>query len=629
MMSSLHAVTVNWNLGEDTVACVESLFGAGLARGHAIVVDNGSTDGSVQVIETAFGDAIHVIRNDENRGYAAAANAGVRLALQRGAEWVFLLNNDTTVDGGLFEAMSRVAGSGDGFGLLGPLILYDAPPRNRIWYAGDRVIPGTLITARPYRNRRADGPLPAVVPVEFLSGCGMLVHRGVFDAIGYFDERLFMYGEEIDFCRRARIAGFRAACVTGARMWHRVSATARRDRAGTRYLRTRNQVRFYRAYARGLQVPLMWCFASVRCGILGLYDILRGAPDLCAATWRGWAEGWFASMQTGEPPGPENHCNLCGRTQAVPVCRQRDLLLDREDAGALFVRCRRCGLVCQAPMPAPADLTPHYPPAYDDVLTRDEQATGSRSRRAAAAYGWRRRVRTVTRRVKHGRLLDVGCGTGGFLQAMQRIGGWELQGVETRAGAARAASDRLGVEVRGGTLKQAEWPAGHFDVVTLWDVLEHVHDPTATLTEVHRILKPGGLVVARVPNGRSWEARLFGAAWAGLDAPRHLYVFDPVTLRDILTVCGFRPSVGNCPFGWLAGFALSLQFALVARRVPARVRERVVNVVRHPLTRACLYPLFLPAFLARRAPSLLGVGVRGEMEGGVRAAVGISPWCPP
>ena len=99
--------------------------------------------------------------------------------------------------------------------------------------------------------------------------------------------------------------------------------------------------------------------------------------------------------------------------------------------------------------------------------------------------------------------------------AMRQAGDWEVYGVEPREAAAKEARAVSGAEVRVGTIGQAQWPSEHFDVVTLWDVLEHVPDPMATLRETHRVLRPGGIVLARVPNGGSWEARLFGLTWAG------------------------------------------------------------------------------------------------------------------
>jgi GT2 family glycosyltransferase len=128
--------------------------------------------------------------------------------------------------------------------------------------------------------------------VDFVSGCAMFIRRDVFEKIGLFDEKLLMYGEEVDFCWRARLAGYTLGCVTPARMWHKVSLSASRVGSQTRYLRIRNQIRFYNNYARGLQRPIMFLFSILRSGMIILKDIFRRQTDLIPPLIRGWVDGW-------------------------------------------------------------------------------------------------------------------------------------------------------------------------------------------------------------------------------------------------------------------------------------------------------------------------------------------------
>jgi hypothetical protein len=203
MIDFLYSVLVNWNLKDDTLACVESLLAAGAIPGQVVVVDNGSTDGSPQALHERFGSAVHVIESGQNLGFGGGANLGIRYALDRGAQWIFLLNNDTVVAPTLFAAFQQVNTAATGFSILAPLILYhDAP--DKIWYLGDRLVPTSLITYSLQRDRKDRGQLPALASVDFVCSCGMLIKRDVFATIGLLDPRFFMYADEVDFCWRAR-----------------------------------------------------------------------------------------------------------------------------------------------------------------------------------------------------------------------------------------------------------------------------------------------------------------------------------------------------------------------------------------------------------------------------------------
>lgn len=289
---TVYPVTVNWNLAPDTIHCVRSLVAAGVSPNHIIVVDNASTDGSVDDMRAALGSEVHILTISSNRGYAAGINLGARQAWTLGAEWIFALNNDTEVAPDFFRAVEQVALLVGPDSILAPLILY-MQDRERIWRCGDRLIWGTLLTRSLYRDRRVTGSIPPIVPVDFVTGCGMLIPRKLFDAVGPFDESLFMYGEEVDFCWRARLAGFHFACATGARMWHKVSSSSNRDRPAAHYWRIRNQQRFYRSYARAYQLPLIIVLTMARGMWLGLGDLVAGHFDLLKPLMRGWIDGWF------------------------------------------------------------------------------------------------------------------------------------------------------------------------------------------------------------------------------------------------------------------------------------------------------------------------------------------------
>lgn len=140
--------------------------------------------------------------------------------------------------------------------------------------------------------------------------------------------------------------------------------------------------------------------------------------------------------------------------------------------------------------------------------------------------------------LQSGNLLDYGCGTGAFLQHAQHTG-WEVTGIEPDEIAMKRASDLTGKQIYA-PHELAELPDTAFDVITLWHVLEHVHDLHATIEQFKRILKKHGILVIAVPNHFSWDAKYYQAYWAAYDVPRHLYHFDPVTIDILLSKHGFN-----------------------------------------------------------------------------------------
>ncbi len=139
---------------------------------------------------------------------------------------------------------------------------------------------------------------------------------------------------------------------------------------------------------------------------------------------------------------------------------------------------------------------------------------------------------------KKGKLLDVGCGAGSDLRAFNKIG-WEAVGVETNQTACDHART-MGLEVIYGTIFDANFPDNSFDIVRLRHVLEHLDNPRKVLTEIKRILKPGGQVIITTPNIRSFNFTLFQQCWYHLDVPRHLYLFDDNTLKQLASKIGFK-----------------------------------------------------------------------------------------
>jgi len=185
----------------------------------------------------------------------------------------------------------------------------------------------------------------------------------------------------------------------------------------------------------------------------------------------------------------------------------------------------------------------------------------ARIAKMSVEYGLRRRVQLIAQHQPDGRLLEVGCATGLFLDAAQRLGTWEVQGIEPSVQSAEYARQRYGLDIIPSSYEDTHLESQSYDVVTMWDVLEHLHEPVAAVQDVSRILKPGGIFVIKVPHFESLAARFFGRYWAGLDAPRHLYVFPQSLLEDMLRQAGFDILGSQC-WGGYHIFALSFLFWL-------------------------------------------------------------------
>jgi GT2 family glycosyltransferase len=287
----LAIVIVNYNLKADTIDCINSLLQSGAAKDRILVVDNASSDGSVETFYEIYGEQLNIIRAPVNRGYPGALNLGIPRAMSLGARWILMMNNDTRVSPEFINELEKAVLLGPQYALIGPLILYFDEPEI-IWYLGYRLIPGTLIGVGSHRGRRVSKSLPPLVPMDLMHGCAMMVRRDVFETIGFFDDSQTIYGDDADFSLRAKRAGFKAAAATRAVMWHKVSFTMGYQKPRTRYLKMRNTIFFYRKYSRGANKVLMRGFTLARCLFLIISDVLHGYKDLVKPLWYGWSDGW-------------------------------------------------------------------------------------------------------------------------------------------------------------------------------------------------------------------------------------------------------------------------------------------------------------------------------------------------
>lgn len=244
------------------------------------------------------------------------------------------------------------------------------------------------------------------------------------------------------------------------------------------------------------------------------------------------------------------------------------------------VACTMCGLAWTSPRPTKEALGRYYPEEYAEVaeMRSTRSAAGVRRLlRSVAQIPYRLRYpgieETISPEPGANRLLDIGSSAGSYLSRMQVLA-WEPWGIEPHAAARAQSLEKLGIpadRVFAGSAEEADFAPQTFDLVTISHVLEHLYEPRAVLEKVRVWLRPGGRLRIWVPNQASFESKVFGRFWTGLDLPRHLYHFTPVTLARLLEETGFvvERTVPEFQTGSVTGSSYLALRAAVRRHGPA------------------------------------------------------------
>jgi 2-polyprenyl-3-methyl-5-hydroxy-6-metoxy-1,4-benzoquinol methylase len=299
-------------------------------------------------------------------------------------------------------------------------------------------------------------------------------------------------------------------------------------------------------------------------------------------------------------------CPLCGSVGApLMIDRATDYITGTEFS---VRRCERCGLA--ATDPRPVSMDPYYPAAY-------RRYSGMTLRALRWLYAWR--VRGWARRLaRRGRALEIGCGDGWMLGAL-RDRGWRVLGSERTIDGARAAAATNGIPVFVGDLDSLGSSA-RFDLIILFQALEHLAEPMAMLRQSARLLDHGGVIVVAVPNVASWQARLFGRSWFHLDVPRHLHHFSPAALAAACEKAGLRVmrtrfvSFEHDPYGWVQSVLNRLGFKqnLLTRLLMGMGREDASIVTVAPMV-ALSALLVVPSVALSLCSWVAGSGAIMEM----------------
>lgn len=283
-------------------------------------------------------------------------------------------------------------------------------------------------------------------------------------------------------------------------------------------------------------------------------------------------------------------CNLCGSEKSELLYILNDIIYEIPGEFKLR-RCQYCGLIYLSPRPTEKTIGEFYPVEYSSYRPPIDHERFFLLR-------WIRRRKLIKRRQliekysdrKHGRILDVGCATGLFLNEMSQAG-WESFGVEPITVAAKLAREWFDLNVQEVLLRDSTFSQETFDVVTFWDVLEHTFSPVDELQYSANLLRPGGILAVNIPNWDSVERKLFKQHWQGLDSPRHLFVFTRDSLEEMLTQTGFYILGWICFMPGYFSFTLSLNRWLHANNKLATAKL-VNSILTFPGVRFLFEPLF-------------------------------------
>lgn len=285
---SVMVIIPHWNRREDLRRCLWSL-GRQCYPQQTLVVDNASSDGSAEMVGRDFPSCL-LYRCERNLGFAGATNIGLQSALEAGLDYALLLNNDTVSDPAMIQQLVRFAEEDPARGIVAPNVyLLDAP--ERLWSAG-----GEIALARCHcRQLTESSGEPR--RVDYASGCALLVSAAVIERVGLLDPRFFMYFEEVDWCLRARRAGFEIWHVPQAKVWHAVSGTLGEASAAVHYYMNRNRLLLMQ---KNLGFPAALRVMSSEYLRALLVAKLRGERTRARALWMAMAD--FVSQRFGERP---------------------------------------------------------------------------------------------------------------------------------------------------------------------------------------------------------------------------------------------------------------------------------------------------------------------------------------
>lgn len=245
MYPQVSIIILNWNGKEDTIECLESLKNITYPNYEILLVDNGSTDGSVECLRKQYPE-IEIIENGENLGFAEGNNVAIRRVIEKGTDYILLLNNDTIVAPNILTELVEVLEKDSSIGIAGPTVYY-YKKKDLIQSAGGKISWNKGQSS--HLTNENDMKLNKIRDVDYIMGCALFTKCDLFKKIGYLNKDYFAYWEETDWCVRAKRAGYRIFHVPAAKIWHKGGSTTKKTSGFYEYQMTRNMFWFMKTHA--------------------------------------------------------------------------------------------------------------------------------------------------------------------------------------------------------------------------------------------------------------------------------------------------------------------------------------------------------------------------------------------
>lgn len=254
-------IILNWNGSTDTIECLESLRHITYPNYEILLVDNGSTDGSVERLKNLY-PKIEIIVNGKNLGFAEGNNIAIKRAICKGTDYILLLNNDTVVESEFLGKLVLAAETNQKIGIVGPTVYHYNDPKEiqsnggKInWYKGTVTNRTKIENDKIFNSRK----------VDFIMGCALLAKGKLFNEIGYLNKNYFAYWEETDWCVRAQRANYDIMYIPKSKIWHKGESSSKKISEFYEYHVTRNRFWFMKQNATNIQY---FCFMIYYFGYL-------------------------------------------------------------------------------------------------------------------------------------------------------------------------------------------------------------------------------------------------------------------------------------------------------------------------------------------------------------------------
>lgn len=268
-------IIVNWNGWRDTISCLSALKATDYDNFSVLVIDNGSTDGSVEKVRQAFPD-VEIIENAVNSGFGAANNLGMRRAVDRDAQYVWLLNNDTVVGPETLRELVATAEADKTLGAVGSILYYaDFPDKIQAWGGG-------YVNLWMGTSHHFHGPVPWG-RLDYLTAASILLPVCVLKQVGLFDEQYFMYWEDTDLSFRIRSAGWKLGVAERARLLHKEGSSMGAKSAIHDEMVTVSGIKFLRKHSKHGFISMIFFV-----GIRSLKRLVLGNVESCLSVIRAY-----------------------------------------------------------------------------------------------------------------------------------------------------------------------------------------------------------------------------------------------------------------------------------------------------------------------------------------------------